>query len=191
MARRKAFIFAGLFLLLAFTLVVGSERWRQQSQARWVVWSDKGVAAMDFVHGRTRCTLADSAFLCDARRMDRLTGGMADIMGIRRWLVVPDSGQVMMQGLLRHGDVMQFHERRIALIRQRVRCTQQLRVDYAVITGNPRGRLRDLIGPYHTRMIVIDASNSRSKAERWRKEAVSMGIPCWSVPHDGAWVLDL
>jgi competence protein ComEC len=58
-------------------------------------------------------------------------------------------------------------------------------VHYVVISNNAVSSLRDLAG-VKCEKIIVDSSNSFYFAERLRNEAVSLGLPVWSVLHDGA-----
>jgi competence protein ComEC len=62
---------------------------------------------------------------------------------------------------------------------------QQGRVHYVVISNNAVPSLRLLTG-VKCEKIIVDSSNSLYFAERLRDEALGLGLPMWSVLHDGA-----
>jgi competence protein ComEC len=58
-------------------------------------------------------------------------------------------------------------------------------VHYVVISNNAVMTLQELAG-VKCEKIIVDSSNSFYFAERLRSEAASLGLPVWSVLHDGA-----
>ena len=63
--------------------------------------------------------------------------------------------------------------------------------DIVILSGNVKGNLEHLLQGLKYKKVIIDSSNSMSKAAKWLKEAAAANIPCYSVLHNGAYVCDL
>jgi len=63
--------------------------------------------------------------------------------------------------------------------------------DLVVIGGNPGGKITDLITGMMPDLIVFDSSNARWKIRAWTKQCQELGLACFSVPDEGAFVMNL
>ncbi|TVQ10757.1 MAG: ComEC family competence protein [Bacteroidetes bacterium] len=61
-------------------------------------------------------------------------------------------------------------------------------LDHLIIRGNPRWSLSNLMDVLPARTIVFDNSNHLRHHRRWKEECDSLGINCWSVALQGAYV---
>lgn len=66
-----------------------------------------------------------------------------------------------------------------------------LPVDLAIISGNPRLYIRQLVKSFHIKQIVFDASVSSKRLVYWRKDCDSLRIPYHSIGEKGAFVMTL
>lgn len=85
---------------------------------------------------------------------------------------------------------IQFYAKRMAVIDDE-RWVQPFAapvdLDVLVLRNNPKLRLKDCQRQFLTRLIVFDASNSRSRVERWKTECRMLNIPFYEVQEKGAW----
>lgn len=90
------------------------------------------------------------------------------------------------------GSFFQFHDKRFAIICKKVPrgAIQKLKVDYLIISGNPRIRLADILCLYSVKSVIIDNSNSPWRSADWMKEAAAMHLSCHSVPGAGPFVAE-
>lgn len=65
------------------------------------------------------------------------------------------------------------------------------RVDAVIISGNPRLYIADLSRHMHVDLLVFDASNPAWKIRLWKKECDSLHLRHYSVPDQGAFIMDL
>jgi competence protein ComEC len=62
----------------------------------------------------------------------------------------------------------------------------KLDVDYLIVSGNPRVRLKELMTHFKTGKVILDASNPPWSIKAWMKEAHWLGLQCYSVSVSGA-----
>lgn len=63
-------------------------------------------------------------------------------------------------------------------------------VDYLVVSTKCRYRGPAWFSVFHPKMIILDGSLSRSKAQRWMAQLQALKIPVYWVGEDGAWILE-
>jgi competence protein ComEC len=191
--RSKKALLAAMLAAVLFMSSLLYREWRSEHQTWWTVYSVKKASAMDFIVGRDRYLVADASLLCDAQRIDFHTGSFMDALGIRSFNALDIKSDTLLHEpcLRRVGELFFFKGKRIGIFSEKHIHSKPLTLDYLVIAGNPKCKMKDILREYLPRMIIIDASNSRYKAEKWVQQCSVLGIPCWSVPHSGAYVVEL
>ncbi len=66
----------------------------------------------------------------------------------------------------------------------------KINLDYLVISGNPRLKMEEVAAHYTGCKVVIDATNSWTKEQKWMNDARMLGIPCYSVRQSGAFIAE-
>ncbi|CAN5266857.1 hypothetical protein BH20BAC1_BH20BAC1_16860 [soil metagenome] len=71
--------------------------------------------------------------------------------------------------------------------------TQQgkIKIDYLVISGNPRLYMQDLLKTFDPAIIIFDGSNPLWKIEKWKKDCERLHLRFYSVPEQGAFIQDI
>ena len=90
------------------------------------------------------------------------------------------------------GNYFQFHHKRIGILHQAIPSgkIQQLKLDYLIISGNPKIKMCDVSRIYSVKGIIIDNSNYPWNVKEWLKEAEKMRLTCYSVPGSGSFVTE-
>jgi len=95
--------------------------------------------------------------------------------------------------LYSNGNLIQFAGKRLAIFTRNMppqnAGSQHIFTDIAILTQNVNIRIPQIIESYRPGMIVIDASNSQARIDRWEKECEEAGVKCHRVDRDGAFVL--
>jgi hypothetical protein len=68
---------------------------------------------------------------------------------------------------------------------------KRLHVDAILIAQSPKISLEQLLKFYDTPLIILDGSNKMYRVTKWKEEATSLGVKCYDVMKEGAWVADL
>ena len=181
---------AGVMLLSSFLI----RNLSRMEQHQMIVYDINKNAACDLISGRNRVFLADTALLADSKKQDFHTKdnlARMGITGVEKSLNNRDDILDVSNGVYKRGHFIQFLDRRIAFLTQREACLRKIKVDYLVISGNPKIRVSEMLEQYDAGMIIIDSSNPKYKADQWLKECRILHIPCYSVLQSGAYVADL
>ena len=90
------------------------------------------------------------------------------------------------------GSFVQFHDKKIAIIDNDIRLSgltlKKISVDYLLIIKNPSFKISEIEKLFSPGLIILDLTNSRYKCMRWKEEARQIGIPCYDVFEQGAFV---
>ncbi len=191
--KNKVAIFAALTMAIALCSSLLMAQWRIQNQASLVVYQTGKSRTVDFIRARERLLLADSMIICNERKIDFYTGGLMDRKGVRDFNGLCTDANVassLHAGLYKYHSFAQFLDQRIAWVNCKETSLQKLNVDFLILTNNARLTITDLLATYQPEYIIIDATNSKIRAGKWVRECEEYGIPCWSVPEQGAFVWD-
>jgi competence protein ComEC len=187
-----------LFIAASFAVILLSSflvrNLTQVQQQKMIVYSIRKGSACDLICGKNRLLLADSLLLADNRRQDFYMKESAEQMGIKHVQKVrydKEDFEYPGMGVYKKGRFVQFREKRIAFVRQREANLKKIKVDFLIISGNPKLKIREVLENYDTGMIIIDSSNPNYKVAGWIKECNALKLPCYSVPDAGALVVEL
>lgn len=95
--------------------------------------------------------------------------------------------------LYNDNNLIQFAEKRLAIFTRDTppQSAGQLTLptDVVILSQNVNVRISQIVESYNPGMVVMDASNSPARIDRWETECVEAGVPCHRVDKDGAFVL--
>ena len=85
-----------------------------------------------------------------------------------------------------------FNNKKIVVIDQYLSYSsvEKFDVDVIIISKNAPLQLEALMQTFHCKQIVFDASNSLKKVNKWKAEAANLGLTCFSVVDNGAFVMN-
>lgn len=90
-----------------------------------------------------------------------------------------------------HRNFIQYYDKRFYVLDAVPKGTgQKIRTDYLIIRGNPYVKIEELSDFFTFQKIIIDNSNSRYKAQKWREQCRENNLRCHYTAEDGAWVLN-
>jgi len=91
------------------------------------------------------------------------------------------------------GNFIQFAGKRLAIFTSEMppqnAGNQFIHTDVAILAQNVNVRIPQILETYRPDMIVIDASSSQARIDRWEKECAEADVKCHRVDRDGAFVL--
>ena len=102
------------------------------------------------------------------------------------------SKEPLLAGLYANGNFVQFADKRMAIFTRDMppqSVGQSVQTDVAILTQNINTRISQIVESYHPNLVVIDASNAQTRADRWERECVEAGVNCHRVDKRGAFVL--
>lgn len=170
---------------------------RLHTQVFFTVYAGQRSAAMDFVFGRECLALLCSELYPQPGQVNRLAGGQRIRYGVSsRVLSLPLDTSFIAHplGLKKNNELLWFrgllfwftppgHNQPAWPMDQ----ADEHRLDYLVVSGNPRLDPIDILETTTPGRVIIDASNSPWVVERWEKACEALESDCWVVQRRGAY----
>ena len=104
-----------------------------------------------------------------------------------------DKEPFLMTGVFANGNFVYFAGKRLAIFTRDMPPQNagqaSIRTDVAILTQNVNTRISQIIKSYQPDMIVMDASSSMARLDRWETECTEAGVKFHRVDRDGAFVL--
>ena len=198
---RKALWVQMFLILLAFWSCSGIfQEYLRTNRSLVLISHVKGASQYIFVNGRDEVVMKDIKSACQIPYAQEIlsTFHAAEKITNLQTTYLDDncsqSGSTFHESgfLVRKGNYLQFSEVKIAIISSAfpLSLTDSLPVDLVIIRKNPELTIEQVRNAFHPKQIILDPTNSWYNANRWKKQAEELGIPCYSVLEEGAYVLD-
>ncbi|MEO6884114.1 MAG: ComEC/Rec2 family competence protein [Bacteroidia bacterium] len=186
------FIALGIFILL-LTIQVFEQK-SEQNQSRFIVYNVAKTSACDFIVGKNNFLIADTAFLNNPNEISlHITPNWFEKGILSHTLIGADTGgNYIQKNFFLKNKCIQFRTKKIIFVNEKINLPkkiifQKLKVDYVIISHNPKTNLKTICQIYDFKKIIFDASNSKWQIEKWLKECNEQGIEAYSVVHSGAY----
>lgn len=183
---KNAFKFS-LLALLAFTALTGYTELKRLNQQKLIVYNVPQHQSIDFIKGNAYKFLGDSVLLVDGMLQNfHLKPGRVLLQLNKRLDSLP--------ALYQRGNFYQFNDKKILLINNSIvfqPAEQKINVDYIIISKNPKLYIHQLAQVFNCSQYIFDSSNPLWKIAKWKKDCEELHLRCYSVPDQGAFVIDL
>ncbi|MGG9971064.1 ComEC/Rec2 family competence protein [Ferruginibacter sp. SUN002] len=186
--KNKQLLEISLFCLLTFTIAQVYGKWQIANQHKLIVYNVPQHQAIDFIEGNNYQFVGDSALLAD---------GMLQNFHLK-------PGRIQMQlnkqvdsvkNIFTAQDLFyQFGNKKILLIDKSISFEvpqEKINVDIIIISKSPKLYIPQLTNVFNCKQIIFDASNSLWKIEKWKKDCERLHLQNYSVPQQGAFILEL
>ncbi|HVI47090.1 MAG TPA: ComEC/Rec2 family competence protein [Chitinophaga sp.] len=151
-------------------------------QQQIVVYNITAYTAIDFVSGGRVCFAGDdSVWLQPAGKQLQVSRSS---LGVKASVVA---------SFAKYGHYIQFGSKRIVIIDSALPASppqEKFSTDYLLITHNPRLEMRQLVDFYRFNTVILAASNSPGKIRKWKNDCYVLTLRCFSVPDQGAYVIN-
>ncbi len=183
--KNKTAFITGMFCLLGFLSLRTYSFITARQQQQLIVYNVPKHQAIDFISGRSYFFKGDEELLSDnflqnfhlkpSRILHRMNAANA------------------VTNLVNTNPVFIFNNKKIAVIDQDLNYSsvEKTDVDVIIISKNARIKMVELTQIFHCKQIVFDASNSLKKVNKWKAEAANLGLSCFSVVDNGAFVMNM
>jgi competence protein ComEC len=199
--KRKEWLYLSLSFILILSISFSLTGMKRQKQQKIIFYSSNKQSAIGLINGTQQILLADSMLLTNKTAVKFQLDGARNLYGfstVSRYALdtITELSQSLpwkntFYGL---GNNFMFHNKRIVIINSLpdIKGTfTKLKVDYLVISNNPKLQINVLKQLYEPGCIIIDGSNSYYKTKKWMAEFRKAGLPAYSVKESGAFVVDL
>ncbi|MFT3909970.1 MAG: ComEC/Rec2 family competence protein [Ferruginibacter sp.] len=183
---RNYFRFA-MMSLFVFTALQSYSKLTIYKQKKIIVYNVPQQQAIDFIYQDKFCFHGDSAMLTD---------GLLRNFHLKpaRIAMQTNNYETKLPGLYHKKMEWQFFSKTMIIIDSTIHLTageSRIKVDILLISKNPHIKIIDLAAALQPTIVVFDASNSLWKIAGWKKECERLALPCFSIPAEGAFMLDI
>ncbi len=182
---KKAFI-GSLLGLLTFGMIRYNELLTGYNQKRLVVYNIPKHQAIDLVEGNKYLFKGDSLLMVN----EFLKNFHLKPSRIEQRVKPVDS----LNSLVCYDPYFHFNGKNFIILKRqlpRMSPQRKILVDVIIVSGSPKITIADIIRFFACKQVVFDASNSILKITKWRAECDQFGIPYYSVPEKGAFVMNM
>lgn len=185
--KSKRAFYISAFCMFLFTSIHVFERMKIWQQAGVVVYNIPKSRAIDFIYRDTYHFVGDSMlehegllknFHLNPSRLSFHLSAKSDSLPV----------------LYRNGNMVWFCGKKILLLDTALnveRRQEKIRLDLLVISRNATVKIKPLLETFNPALVVLDASNSLWKIAQWKRECITLALPCFSIPERGAYVLNI
>jgi competence protein ComEC len=192
--KKKMWLFVSLSLMILLSGSFLRERFRQTSGSVFTVYDARGTSLYDFTAGGKSILVGGLSALKDPLFLETLTKSRwnSKVNGLFEFQhPLPSScNRSFHYGgfFYKKGNYIGFHGKRIVIVNKPVPAKTNLKmeVDYLIISGSPKVKLKELMKHFRSGLVILDASNPPWKVKAWMKEAHGLGVRCYSVSVSGA-----
>jgi competence protein ComEC len=185
--KNKKYLTVSLIALLLFICLQSFLNWQIKKQEKLIVYNVPQHKAIDFISGNTYQFVGDSILLVDGILQNfHLKPGRIKLQLNQRIDSLPNC--------FSKNNFYQFNDKRILLIDEATMfdsLANKINVDIIIISKNPKLYIPQLASIFNCKTYIFDASNSLWKIDRWKQDCDKLNLHYYSVPDNGAYVLDL
>jgi len=163
-----------------------------------IVYHSQGASLLQFVNGHDNVvwhasnnrSFNVSGFLDNQRTAMQLGSGQYHLLDSA---LCAEQELFLPAGVFATGNFVHFAGKRLVVFTRNMppqnTGQQTIRTDVAILTQNVNARIPQIIQSYQPEMIVMDASSSKARLDRWETECMEAGVKYHRVDRDGAFVL--
>jgi len=185
--KSKVMLSLSLVFTLLFSILFAYNYWMTAQQTKMIVYNVPQHQAIDFVSGDNYQFVGDSVLLADAMLQNfHLKPGRIEMQVSKR----EDS----LACFFKEDIFYQFGDKRIVVIDKPldfIAPANKIKADIIIISKSPKLYIPQLAGIFNCNQYVFDASNSLWKIEKWKKDCKKLHLRSYSIPDEGAFILNV
>jgi competence protein ComEC len=189
--RRTAYLIAALGIVALLTVINGVQRIQQSKQQLIVINAINKQTGISFIEGRNVYYKFSEELSADMRKQKfyiRPYWWQCDIAKEQRL----DSSAYKIVDYS-FGHLYRFNNKRVLVIDTLLpiinKDLSKLNTDITIITGSPKIRIEQLASLVNTKQLIIDGSNKKYLAAKWKEECAALNLNCYDVMEKGAYVM--
>ncbi|MGZ6539769.1 MAG: hypothetical protein ACXVEB_15450, partial [Bacteroidia bacterium] len=175
----------GIYSTLLFSGLIALYKWNSAKQKKLIVYNVSSHKAIDYIEGNAYHFYGDSDLVEEGLLQNfHLKPGRISLMLTKR-----DTSSLFQQN-----NFVGFYGKRILMIDSAVDfkpLVKKIKVDYIIISKNPKLFISNLAKVFECGVYIFDASNPMWKIEKWKKDCEELHLRFHSVSEQGAFVTDL
>jgi competence protein ComEC len=198
LTKHKTALFATLVVMVFWTAGITVRTGHDIQRQQLIVYHTQGNSLLQFVNGRDHTvwhagynqSFSASGFLGNQRTAMQLSGGQYHLLDTA---LCVEKEPFLPSGTFATGNFVQFAGKRLAIFTRDMPPQnaggQSIRTDVAILTQNVNARIPQIVQSYQPDIIVMDASSSKARLDRWETECAEAGVKYHRTDRDGAFVM--
>lgn len=173
---------AALGMCLLCSLLHAANIIRSQQQQKVIIYHVPAYTAIDFIAGNQVQFAGDTGLW--------QTSIARQIQAVRSGLRVSAD---KIPHLVQLGRYFRFGSKQLVIINARLPVTvprKKFRTDYILLSHNPDVDIKQLKRFFEFDHLIFDGSNSYRKIQQWKNDCYALTLRCFSVPDQGAYVIN-
>jgi competence protein ComEC len=203
--RKFSYFLMSSLLSIAFLLSLIWINYNDLDQRKLIIYNIPGNSAINFIEGNDNVLISDIKLLENRSKLLFHVQNNWITKGVEKEKVVflpnlikkhqlSNIYRISNNNIFTKRNYFQFYNTKIAILDnhfKRSETTKKLNVDLLILSKNLSVPLSQILAQYNPKEIIIDSSNSTYVSEKIKSEAKKVGIDCWSVLLDGAYIKDV
>ena len=195
--QRKLYFF---FVMIAIFFLVGINTFKNHnhlSQRKIIIYNIRKHSAVDLINGKENIFISDSILFNDENKINYHLQNHWWKLDLTKTKKVNTDEDFCESGnipIFKSGNFIQFYDKRILILDKNFRTfpkSKKLKIDYAIISNNPKIKIKDIQKCFDIGLLIIDASNSHWNEKRWIKECRKENLKVHSVISSGAMIINI
>jgi competence protein ComEC len=196
LSKRAGLAYPILITMLMLSISFTVRFIQNQNRKQLIVYNVPKSTAIDILNGKSIYLWASEDFLENPNltRFNIQGNRLALGVGAENPLFLNQSDDIINQPVFKYGSTIRLHDHIIKIIDTDVFLPGTPfpePIQHIIISNNPSINMADISGEFSPSTIVFDSSNSLRRIKKWKQECDSLGLQCWSVTLQGAYVADL
>lgn len=161
----------------------------EQYQHKLVVYNISGHTVIDVISGHRATTTGDAEVLLSDLLFKRYIQPAHNFYGVNQMKHGDVTGGDTLQGL----DILSVGQKRLVIVDSalpRIDLQKKLRTDYLLLSHNPHVDIRQLERMFDVGCYIFDASSRLRNIEQWKSDCYMLTLRFFSVPDQGAYVVN-
>jgi competence protein ComEC len=153
---------------------------------RLVVYNIPNRHAIDFIDGGKYVFKGDSILT----QMESLKNFYLKASRLQHGIKPADS----LMSLSCYGSLFYFCGKSIVVVKDspsKIAPGKKIAIDIIIVSKNQKSSISEINQLFSCKQIIFDSSNSPRKIAKWKEECNQLGIPYYSVPEKGAFVMNM
>lgn len=185
----------GIASLVLFSISMGFENFQRANRHELIIHNLRSHTAIGLVKNRNHLLFADSALIANPEKLSYPLEGYIIKNGLRPVEMVDVANDYVHKSMaMVYKGFIEAGGKRIALVSDKTNLPDAgkiIRVDFVILSGNPRVKAGELTAAFPGATFVIDASNWQRKTEQWLEDFKKLNADAYSIAEKGALVVEL
>jgi len=195
------------YFLVSVILILGLNLYQKINslqQRKLYVYNVRGISSVNFIDGSNNVLFSD--IVPQQTKMINALKGNWLSLGVEGERIIPFTQlnerfiftnmlTANNENLFFKKNFFNFYGCRIVALREKFnlpeKTTNKLPVNFLILSNNIHINISDLLTVFKPSQIIIDASNSEWRIQKWINEAKKLNIKCYAVTKNGAFMADI